>query len=640
MESVIPAKSIRLLIFLIPGTILAQNISAVWANDGGDKVTRDELRATNHTENLTGKVLNRVWNGTNITIAGAQNESVSFNLVLEAGRSAAPNVSVAFDTLTGPNGQTIHSIAATGDGVFSWVNRPIELFYVRYLQIKGLSLFGYNGQIEPNIPVRFQSHSTPALWKNRPDHDKLYPDILVPLELVPGFNVALGENQSIWCDIFIPRTTTPGPYTGAVSVKEGGVITKSIPVRLTVYGFALPDAPSSKMMMAYNPASINKDWYGIPFVNPDNSRGAPIRDKYFQLIHRHKMDVIGDSYTATDSPAPDDVARIKGTLYTPKNGYDGPGVNLPSSVWSLGTYGTWAWRTGNESTMREHTDAWARWFSQNAPQTTPFLYLQDEPHSDADLAKVNTWAQWVKNNPGPGKKIAAFSTIEAQIAQVKTPDLEIDCSPGVFGNPTAIAAGYAYFKNTPGKQLWDYNGGRPATGSFDIEDDGIALRQIPWAQYKMGISRWFYWMINDSPSSFSKAGTFNPVAGTNATVGEYGSSNGEGNLVYSGTVIGDPANSYGVNGPFSSVRLKELRRGIQDVDYLTLAYKVNPSAVNALVLQIVPKTLWETPINDIKDPTWTRASISWSSNPDVWEAARAQLATIIGSASKQTATVR
>jgi hypothetical protein len=72
----------------------------------------------------------------------------------------------------------------------------------------------------------------------------------------------------------------------------------------------------------------------------------------------------------------------------------------------------------------------------------------------------------------------------------------------------------------------------------------------------MGISRWYYWMINNSPVSFSRAGTFNPVAGTDAIVGEYGSSNGDGNLVYSGTAVGDPANSYGVNGPFSSIRLK------------------------------------------------------------------------------------
>ena len=35
------------------------NITAIWANEGGDKVTEDELRASKHVENLTGSVINR-----------------------------------------------------------------------------------------------------------------------------------------------------------------------------------------------------------------------------------------------------------------------------------------------------------------------------------------------------------------------------------------------------------------------------------------------------------------------------------------------------------------------------------------------------------------------------------------------------
>src|SRR5438445_12381051 len=50
------------------------SISAVWANEGGDKVAQDELRASHRTENLTGKVVNRVWDGTKINLAGAHNE--------------------------------------------------------------------------------------------------------------------------------------------------------------------------------------------------------------------------------------------------------------------------------------------------------------------------------------------------------------------------------------------------------------------------------------------------------------------------------------------------------------------------------------------------------------------------------------
>src|SRR5881227_1668634 len=78
--------------------LFGANISAVWANEGGDKVTQDELRATRHTENLTGKVINRAWDGTTVLLSGARNEVVSFNLVLEAASAAASNVSVSFDT--------------------------------------------------------------------------------------------------------------------------------------------------------------------------------------------------------------------------------------------------------------------------------------------------------------------------------------------------------------------------------------------------------------------------------------------------------------------------------------------------------------------------------------------------------------
>src|SRR5947209_8813304 len=88
--------------FFSAASLLGANISGVWANEGGDKVSQDELRATNHTENVTGKVINRAWDGTTVKVSGARNEVVSLNLVLEAAQASANNVTVSFDTLTGP----------------------------------------------------------------------------------------------------------------------------------------------------------------------------------------------------------------------------------------------------------------------------------------------------------------------------------------------------------------------------------------------------------------------------------------------------------------------------------------------------------------------------------------------------------
>lgn len=603
-------------------------ITGVWANDGGDKVTQDELRSTNCVENLTGSIINRTWNGATIQLYGARNEMVSFNLVLEAKHAPAKNVSVTFDTLTSSDQtSTIRSIpAATKDGVFSWVDRPIELFYTRYLQIKGLSTFGYNARIDQQVPIRLQASTT--RWKDRPDHDKFYPDILVPLELTPSFMIEQGANQSIWADIYIPKSAPPGLYTGTVQVSEEGVVTRSVPVSLQVYGFSLPDQPSAKAMVVYQASAINASYYGSTYVQPE-SLPAPIRDKYFQLAHRHRIALIGDSGSCSigDYVCPEDVARLDGSTFTAAKGYDGPGAGVGQDVWSIGTYQTWHWRNGiTSASMRQHSDAWVKWFSEHLPTTDYFLYLWDEP-APKDLKTVEQWAGWVKNNPGIGSRLKTFSTVRLPEARTSIPSLTIAAQFADFVDVHDTAGVAAAYRES--QSLYAYNGTRPAVGSFTIEDDGIALRQLAWAQHKLGVNRWMYWMLNGS-TSFTNANTWGQIyLPGDPSLGDFGGTNGEATLVYPGTTSADKANSYGVNAPFASVRLKAWRRGIQDVDYITMAAAIDPEGVKALVNQMVPKALWEVGAADQNDPTWVVAGITWPVDPDVWEAARAQLAAII-----------
>src|SRR3954467_11573740 len=174
-------------------------LSAVWANQGGDKVTQDELRKSRGV----GRTLNSLWNGQGISLLGAQNEVVDFNLVLEAANAPASSVRVAFNAVSDAAGHSIVSRTSSGgDDVFNWVGRPIELFYVRYLQINGLSQLDYQTYDERQIPKRFQRPWTgngagTGGWTDRPDHNKFYPDIAVPIELVQTFAIAQGSNQSV-----------------------------------------------------------------------------------------------------------------------------------------------------------------------------------------------------------------------------------------------------------------------------------------------------------------------------------------------------------------------------------------------------------------------------------------------------------
>ena len=90
-----------------------------------------------------------------------------------------------------------------------------------------------------------------------------------------------------------------------------------------------------------------------------------------------------------------------------------------------------------------------------------------------------------------------------------------------------------------------------------------------------------------------------------------------------------PTLSLGIAGPMASLRLKHWRRGIQDVDYLKLAAAVNSAAVSALVSKMAPRAIWENPCFATSDCSYTYDPVSWSTKPDDWEAARAQLAHII-----------
>ena len=100
----------------LPGSP-ASSFTAVWANNGEDKVTRDELRSTKHLN-----VTNNSWNGQQVTIFGATNEVVAFNLVLEVGDRTAKNVAVTLSSLMGPSGYAISSPPARPSGIFTWAD--------------------------------------------------------------------------------------------------------------------------------------------------------------------------------------------------------------------------------------------------------------------------------------------------------------------------------------------------------------------------------------------------------------------------------------------------------------------------------------------------------------------------------------
>ena len=101
---------------------ISGSISHIWANTGEDKVTRDELRATSDPD----AVFNSVWDGTTISLFGARNEVVAFNLIIEAPYSDVTGVTVALTSLNGPGNSSITTTTAAGDTVFNYLGRTAQ----------------------------------------------------------------------------------------------------------------------------------------------------------------------------------------------------------------------------------------------------------------------------------------------------------------------------------------------------------------------------------------------------------------------------------------------------------------------------------------------------------------------------------
>ncbi len=623
------------------------NIKAVWANDGGDKVWLEETPSLQSA----GQVLNAVWDGQRIHLFGARNEVVSVALLLETGRKSANAVEVEFSDLRHRLG---HVISA---GIASKASAPhsaadIELFHVGYLQIRGLSKgLSWETYDERHIPAKCRRpHDGNGVaqggWQDRPCADRHVPDIAVPLSLKSPFSIAPQRSQIVWADIYIPLAAPAGAFRGMVVIREGGNATWKIPVTLQVRDFSLPDLPSARTMLAITTEDISERYLGVAYPNPGTETYRKLQriiDRHYQMAHRHRISLV-ESHTPVTKMDRYLLPRLDGSLFTPAHGYRGPGEGVGNNVYAIGLFGFWPWKNEGRVSMWEHADRWVAWFRRRglAQNTEYFLYLADESE---DYPQLEQWAQWLTSNPGQGKKLKSMATVNLLQAVKRVPSLSIAASSADIGLRKAHEEAADKLLRNPSKRLYLYNGKRPATGSFALEDDGTALRQLAWAQYKKHVDRWFYWnatYYNNTQCSdgkqarretdvFHQARTFGCFSGRDPQLGETGFNyfNGDGLLFYPGIDRVFPTSSLGIAKPIASLRLKHWRRGIQDVEYLQLAAAIAPQETARIVERMVPKVLWEVGVSSRRDPSWVRADISWPAESDAWEEARQALADII-----------
>jgi hypothetical protein len=584
------------------GHDLKRGVKQIWALDDGEKIKNEDI-----DNPLASDPNNAVWKDSTINIFGGRNEIVAFQLIIQSETNGIENVNIIIDDLK--NGTAIIPGSQSGPtNPYDYRERYIELFTEHYLNITKRS-----------APLwLFAENAAPSAY-----YTGWVPDCLIPFSATPGkggapFSIAGNRSQGIWVDILIPRDASAGIYSGKVTVTVSDKTFREIPLLLNVYNFSLPDSNHLKNMFGMSPWDLAKR-HGVQTWSPAY---FALEAKYLQMAHRHRFDIVSEVSNLTDMT---NYYRryLTGEMYTSVSGYAGPGENVGNSTFSIGYGGAFPEEYGgspanmNKADWWTGSDSWYTWFQENAPSVEYHKYLfPDEPEWKGPVGALGTGsfdtirmqADWTHTNPGPGRNISCLVTNTMRPGLMGYVDFwSVSSEEAVISaTPEAIASEKAL-----GHKYGIYNGYRPGMGAVITDADGIEFRVMPWIVWKYNIDQYFYWSVN----AWNEINVFtNPL-----TYGD--EDNGDGTFFYPGEDHLFPTEDRGLEGPLSSIRAKNWRRGEQDYEYLWLARQAGlESEIKPIVDECVPTALWDAKFQN---------NISWSSRGYKFEQYRKQIAQLL-----------
>lgn len=410
----------------------------------------------------------------------------------------------------------------------------------------------------------------------------LWPDPLVPrVDPYAGerrnafpFDLEPGRNQPLWIDLYVPPDTPPGRYRGEVRVSEAGEARAAVPVSLRVWPFTLPSTSNLATSYGYS---------GPPAVGIH--RGHFTSDRHLlELAHvyrvaalRHRLSLHGGSMLPPPTRFEDGAARVDWSGYDREVApfLDGAvfreGDPLPGARATSIDLTTPSDLTDDERVL--YWRAWAEHFRERGWLDRLFLYLPDEPQAPDDYPEVLRLARLARR---------ADSELPTLVTEQYVPGLSeaidlwvplvqcIEERPGVgsYCEETVPRRAYARAERN-GARVWWYQscvshgcgtvGGRNFTGwpSYVIDAPPVAHRILPWLAFTFGIDGELYYNTVEA-----YALGLDPWDRVHAHGG-----NGDGTLFYPGT----PERIGGTSHvPVESLRLKLIREGLEDYEYLVL----------------------------------------------------------------------
>lgn len=399
--------------------------------------------------------------------------------------------------------------------------------------------------------------------------------------------VPAGEVAVIWVDLFVPLGTAAGQYSGNLTLSSSGG-SVSIPVNTTVLGFDLPTTSSVKSAFYLNYDSGSDDQICLAHTGSSNCGGNnTLRRTLYALYSRMAID---NRVTLANG------SGLRGDQSPTAYGADWESIIEAPTIRGVtnGVAGsTWRLTTAQATTVSQF--AYANWHcsvacvdeweaeANEAGQSFADKYYHygcDEPNdSAAAWAACGTQAAprkaaWADR---PLLTTASIRQYNANFAGSGMPEISVLVPPiNRIHDKTGTAdagdnrAAYTTFLATAGHEVWLYasclsNGcdgdtfGSPNAywdgwPGYAIDEPANQARAMGWMLDRYSATGELYWAVQANLNgAWNSGGLFRKGV------------NGDGTLFYPGTTtqIG------GTNAiPLESIRLKRIRDGYEDYEYM------------------------------------------------------------------------
>jgi hypothetical protein len=390
-----------------------------------------------------------------------------------------------------------------------------------------------------------------------------------------GFDLWQDRHQPLWVDVQVPKDAAAGVYNGTFSVRAQNTERATIPVRVTVWDFTLPDGPTHENH--FGNFSYVARYYKL---DENSERYRTLEDRYIASMAAHRLNpplprrllprVAEDGAALFDEDTDRQITEFV-------ERYHVTNIDVPRAPFRD------MLTTGRNKATRYY-QSWYAYLQKKGWADRAYLYMLDEPNTKEAYEEVRQLGALVHEG-APKLRRLVVEQPYTQNPDWGTLDEAVDiwCPLFAFLEETSIQR-----VQSEGDAVWSYTALVQRAPSYEpgyekvrgenppywqIDFPVLSYRIAPWLNRRYGVTGLLYWttVCWSSPQR-------NPWDSPGFRL----NFNGEGMLFY-------PGEDAGIDGPITTIRLKNLRDGMEDYEYFVLLEKARGKVtVDEIVRTAVP----------------------------------------------------